>query len=128
MISESLFERFVMVEMDMLGDLYGRLWYHADGCKRHLKTILSRLYMRAVQYTPSPQELPNGPAHMDFYRQVQRAGRCLDIEAPWENVEFLIRHLSPEGLALRTGAPTPDAAEELLHNARKWCGSAHGSD
>lgn len=125
MIGPEAFERFVRRELDLLGERYERIWYHVDGsgAKRHVPRLLQAPYLRAIQYVPSCEEEPNGPAHLDLYRQVQAAGRCLDLSVPPENVEFLIRHLRPEGVVLRTWAPTLEAAEELLENAVKWCGS-----
>ena len=38
-------------------------------------------------------------------------------------MEFLIRHLRPEGLILRTCVKTQEQADELLDNAVKWCGT-----
>jgi hypothetical protein len=123
MISDDLFQRFVMVELDALGAIHDRLWYHVCGCKRHLKALLSRPYIRTFQYSPGPREEDNGPQHIDFYREVQAAGRCLDISACFENMEYLIRNLRPEGLVLRTWAPSREAGEDLLNNATKLCGS-----
>ena len=125
MISPALFDRYVMADLDLLGERYGRIWYHLDGprARHHLRKLLSLPYIVTIQYVPGDGVPPNGPAWLDLYREVQAAGRGLDIDAPPEHVEFLIRHLRPEGLILRTSAPTPEAAEELLHNARRWCGS-----
>ena len=125
MISAHMFDRYVMRELDLLGERYGYVWYHLDGsgAVRHLPALLSRPYIKAIQYVPSCDDPPNGPGLMHIYRQVQAAGRCLDIQAPWENVEYLIRRLRPEGLLLRTCAPSLEAADALLENAAKWSGS-----
>jgi len=32
-----------------------------------------------------------------------------------------VRHLRPEGLLLRTSAASPEDADNLLENARRWC-------
>jgi hypothetical protein len=125
MISEDHFDQFVLPELNELGKRYGKIWYHLDGkgARRHLKRLLEQPYIVAIQYVPSPDEPLNGPAHLDLYRQVQTAGRCLDLAVPAENMEFMIRHLRPEGLVLRTGTADPDKAEALLQNAVKWCGT-----
>jgi len=130
MIGPEAFEQFVMRELDLLGERYERVWYHVDGrgAKRHVPRLLQAPYLRAIQYVPSGDEEPNGPAHLALYRQVQAAGRCLDLSVPPENVEFLIRHLRPEGVVLRTWAPSLEAAAELLENAVKWCGSHFNRD
>jgi hypothetical protein len=125
MLSQSMFEQFVMSEIDMLGERYENICYHLDGDNaiRHLPTLISRPFIKLIQFVPMPGTPGNGPYYVDFYRDVQAAGRCLDIWVDIKNVEYLVRHLRPEGLVLRTVAPTPSAAEELLENAVKWCGS-----
>ena len=125
MISGEMFEYYVMRDMDLLGERYERLWYHLDGpgAIRHAPTLLSRPYILAIQYVPGDGQPPNGPAYMELFRRIQGAGRCLDLSVPMENMEYLIRHLRPEGLMLRTQADSPAQADELLHKAVSWCGS-----
>lgn len=125
MISAEQFERYVLCELDMLALYCDRVWYHLDGpdARRHAGALLSRPYVRAIQYVPGAGQPPNGPAYMELYRQVQAAGRCLDIDVPPQNVEYVVRHLRPEGLAVRTSAGNPEQADELLDQAVKWCGT-----
>jgi len=122
-ISPEMFEQFVLPELDVFGELHGRLHYHTCGYKQHLELCLSRSYMKVIQYSPSLKEPGNGPAHLEFYRRVQEARRCLDIQAGPENVEFLVRHLRPEGLHIATAVNSIAEAEELLAKAVKWCGA-----
>lgn len=130
MISPGMFERYVMPEMDLLGERYEFIWYHLDGsgAVKHLPALFSRPFIKAIQYVPSPDDPPNGPGLMALYQKVQAAGRCLDIYVPWEKVEYLIRHLRPEGLLLRTWAPSLEAANELLAHAPAWTGSDLSGD
>jgi len=125
MISRQHFETYVMREMDLLGEVSDCVWYHVDGsaAKRHLATLCSRSYLRCIQYVASCDEPPNGPYHLDFYRQVQAAGRCLDIWVPIEHMEFLTRHLRPEGVILRTWVDSREKADELLDKATRWAGT-----
>jgi hypothetical protein len=125
MISEAMFDEYVLPELDRLGDRYGTVWYHLDGpgAVRHLPRLLSRSYIETIQYVPGDGAEPNGPAWLDLYREVQAADRCLDLDVPAENVEFLVRHLRPEGVMLRTHVDSPERAEELLRQAVRWCGT-----
>ena len=125
MISPSMFDAYVMREMRQLGQRYGRLWYHLDGpdAVHHLPALLACPFVVAVQYVPGDGNPPNGPAYIDFYRQVQAAGRCLDLAAPCENMEYLARHLRPERLILRTGVASVEQAEELTASTVTWAGS-----
>jgi len=122
-ISPEMFADIVLPELDVLGERYERLWYHTCGYKQHLDLCLSRPYMRVIQYSPNPKEPGNGPAHLEFYRRVQKAGRCLDINVGPEHVEFLVRHLRPEGLHIATTVNSIAEVEELLAKAVKWCGT-----
>ena len=125
-VSPEMFEEFVLPELDVLAERYGQLHYHTCGYKQHLEMCLSRPYMKVIQYSPSPKEPGNGPAHLEFYRRVQKAGRRLDIHVDPERVEFVIRHLRPEGLHISTLANSVAEADELLAKAVKWCGSDIG--
>ncbi|MHB0998716.1 MAG: hypothetical protein ACYC27_05665 [Armatimonadota bacterium] len=125
MIGSAMFEQFVIPELDVLGERYERVWYHLDGkgARRHLPRLLQLPYIKAVQYVPSPDEPWNGPAHLDLYRQIQNAGRCVDLYVAWDDMEALIKGLKPEGLVLRTAAPSLEAAQELIDHTAKWSGS-----
>ncbi len=125
MISADLFDQYVMTELDLLGARYERMWYHLDGplAVRHLPTLLSRSYIKVIQYVPGSGNPENGPKYLELYRMVQAAGRGLDLHTSPASVEFLIRRLRPEGLLLHLGVGSKEQADELLHNAVKWCGS-----
>lgn len=122
-ISPEMFEEFVLPELDAQGERYGHLHYHTCGYQQHLSLCLSRPYMRVIQYSPNLKEPENGPAHLAFYRRVQKAGRCLDLSVGAGQLEFVIRHLRPEGLHISTTAKSVTEAEEILEHAVKWCGS-----
>ncbi|MBI3986571.1 MAG: hypothetical protein HY343_06610 [Lentisphaerae bacterium] len=122
-ISPEMFEQLVLPELDWLAERFGSLHFHTCGYQQHLELCLSRPYIRVIQYSPNPKEPPNGPAHLEFYRRVQKAGRCLDIAPPPEHLEFVIRHLRPEGLFISTSVKTVAEVDELLERAVKWAGS-----
>jgi len=129
MISPAMFDRYVMREMDTTAERYGPLWYHLDGplAVRHLDRLIRSPSICVIQYVPGAGQPDNGPAWIDLYRRVQAAGRGLDLSASFENVEYLIRHLRPEGVILRTYVQSPERAEELLDLAVKWCGTHAGA-
>ena len=122
-ISPEMFEEIVLPELDAQAERYGQLHYHTCGYKQHLELCLSRPYMKVIQYSPNLKEPTNGSAHLAFYRRVQEAGRCLDIHVDPEQVEYVIRHLRPEGLHLATSVQSVSEVEALLANAVRWCGS-----
>jgi len=124
MLSPEMFDRFVLPELDLYGEVHGALWYHLDGgdAKQHLPRLLSLPYLRVVQYTPAPFEPPNGPDHLEMYRQIQSAGRIVHISLPVENVEPLVRALDPSRLLLDVDADTRADGERLLEQATQWAG------
>jgi hypothetical protein len=127
MLSPEMFDRFVVPELEVYGQEHGALWYHLDGgnARQHLPRLLSLPYLRVVQYTPAPCEPPNGPAHLNLYRQIQAAGRIVHIELPPEHIEPLVRVLDPALLMLDTSCPTRDDGERLLERSGKWAKNEH---
>ncbi len=122
MLSREAFKRFILPELELCGSDHGALWYHLDGgnAKQHLPCLLSLPFLRVLQYTPAPCEPPNGPGHLDFYKEVQRAGKIVHIHLPKENVEPLVRELDPRRLMLQTDCGTPDEGMRLLDSVKKW--------
>jgi hypothetical protein len=126
MLSPEMFDRFVVPELDVAGGEHGALWYHLDGgnARQHLPRLLSLPYLRVVQYTPAPGEAPNGPGHLEMYRQIQAAGRIVHIEVPPQNVESLLRELDPGRLMLDVRCQSRDEGERLLEHSVRWAGHA----
>jgi hypothetical protein len=125
MISGEMFERYVMHEIRQAASRYGPLWYHLDGpgAVRHLDRLLSSGCVRVIQYVPGAGQPDNGPAWIDLYRRVQAARCGLDLWAPACHIEYLARHLRPEGVILRTYVESREMADELIENAARWAGS-----
>ncbi len=123
MLSPEMFDRFVVPELDVYGYAHDALWYHLDGgdARQHLPRLLSLPYLRVVQYVPAPCEPPNGPGHLEMYRQIQAAGRIVHVQVPVQHVEPLVRELDPALLMLDTWCPTRGEGEALLEQCMKWC-------
>jgi hypothetical protein len=126
MLSPETFDHFIVPELEVYGEEYGALWYHLDGgdAKQHLPRLLSLPYLRVLQYTPAPFEPPNGPGHLEMYRQIQAAGKIVHIQLPAENIEPLVRALDPALLMLDTWCPSREAGEELLAQSVGWASHA----
>ncbi len=126
MLSPDLFDRFVLPELELHGGEHGALWYHLDGgdAKQHLPRLLSLPFLRVLQYVPAPFEPPNGPGHLEMYRQAQEAGKIVHIEVPWQHVEPLVRELDPARLMLHTHCASRAGGERLLENSVKWAQGA----
>jgi hypothetical protein len=120
MLSPEMFEEFIVPELDVYGEEFGAMWYHLDGgdARQHLPRLLSLPYMRVIQYVPRPSEPPNGPEHLDLYREIQRAGCIVHVSVPRENVEPLVRELDPALTMLQTRCESVEEGEDLLEAAR----------
>jgi hypothetical protein len=121
MLSPDMFDQFIIPELEIYGKAFGALWYHLDGgnARQHLPRLLSLPYLRVVQYTPAPNEPPNGPAHLELYREIQAAGRIVHIQAPKEHVAPLLKNLDPALLMLETNCASIAEGEALLKAARR---------
>ncbi len=125
MLSPEMFDEFVLPELEMAAAELGPIWYHLDGgnAKQHLPRLLSLPFMRIIQYTPAPFEPPNGPAHLDMYKEIQSAGKIVHIQVPIESVEPLVRSLDPSKLMLHTNCKDKAEGEMILEKAIKWTSS-----
>jgi hypothetical protein len=122
MLSPALYDRFVLPELEVMGQDVGALWYHLDGgdARQHLPRLLSLPYLRVIQYTPTPNEPPNGPGHLDMYRTIQAAGKMFHVELPWQNIEPLVRELDPARMMLSTYCSSRAEGEKLLEQSARW--------
>jgi len=124
-ISPQMFEDIVLPELDWQAERSAcSMHYHTCGYMQHLDLCLTRPYMRVIQYSRGPQERCHMAEHLEFFRKVQKSGRCLDLVAPAvEQAEFLIRHLRPEGLFISMSVGTVTEVGEILDKAVKWAGT-----
>ncbi len=118
MLSPEMFEEFVVPELDLRGGVYGKLWYHLDGpdALKHLPKLLSLDYLKVIQWVPGAGAAPNGPEWMDLYKQIQEAGRIVDITVQPEYVKELASKLDPSLLCIHTSCESVTDAEELLYS------------
>ena len=133
MVSPAMYEQFILPDLDVAGNAFGKVWYHLDGAGavKHLPAILSRDFVRVVQYVTGAGSEPNGPAYLDLYRAIQAAGRIVHVGLPAENVEPLVRELDPGLLCLHVYCKDEQEARELLDAAPRWtaarAATAHSS-
>lgn len=122
MISTSMFDEFIVPELDLIGQAFRNVWYHLDGQSafRHLPRLLSLPYLKVIQFVPEAGTPPNGPAHLDLYRKIQAAGKIVHIQVPSDNVEALCRALDPARLCIDTRCDSGREADALLANAERW--------
>ena len=124
MLSPRMFDTFVLPELELNAAEVGPVWFHLDGgdARQHLPRLLSLPFLRVLQYTPAPCEPPNGPEHLEMYRQIQAAGKIVHVAVPLEAVEPLTRALDPARLMLQTSCSSRAEGERLLEQMVKWTG------
>jgi len=125
MISPEMFDEFILPELEAYAKRANYLWYHLDGkdARQHLPRLLSLPYLKVLQYTPSPSEPPNGPAHIPFYKEVQKANKIVHIAMPKENVEAVVKALDPGLLMISTYCKDIEEGEQLLEASKRWMNS-----
>lgn len=122
MISAEMYDRFIVPELELSARAFNNIWYHLDGQSafQHLPRLLSLPYMKVIQFTPEAGTPPNGPAHLEFYKKIQAAGRIVHIQLPAENIEPLCKALDPALLMMETNCQSIREADELLATAVRW--------
>ena len=116
MISNDMFTRFVMPELEELSSWLDYPLYHLDGMEqiRHLDSLLSIQKLRAIQWVAVASQ----PSPVDFIpvlQKIQKAGKGLVIQAKPHEVETLLDHLSCRSLHLTiSGVHTVDEGHELM--------------
>jgi hypothetical protein len=129
MIGPDAFAEFIMPELDIVGEHYGRMWYHLDGpgAIPHLDALLSREYMRVIQWVPGAGAAPNGPEWIDLYRRIQDAGRVVMAGIRPQDAEEVVKALDPARLCLQVRAGSEKEAKEFIEDARRWTRAGRGA-
>lgn len=122
-ISNSVMREFFAEELHREGEWSDYATYHLDGpdCMRnHLDWLLTLPELKAIEWTPGVGSPPaSTPAYFDRYRQILQSGKKLVLVANPEEIDVLTRELPPEGVFIKTTAPTEEAARHLLRVAEQ---------
>lgn len=122
MLSPAMFDECILPELDIYGKAFGAMWYHLDGYRaaQHLPTLLSRPYMKVMQFIPEPDLPPNGTHWLNLYQRIQAAGVAVHISVSVDQVEPLIKALDPGLLCLDVWTGSEAEGRELLVDAVRW--------
>lgn len=123
LISAEQFREFVIPELVELSRSFDHTFYHLDGVDalQHLPALLEVEELDGIQFNCAAQHAHLPVQHwLPLYRRIQEAGKLVQIAAKYDEVEEVISELGPRGIFIATGAPSIEAAEELLDNAVKW--------
>jgi hypothetical protein len=120
MISNAMFERFIMPELTKQSEFLEYALYHFDGIEqlRHLDSLLSIPDLRAIQWTQVAGQ-PPATDYIPALQKIQKAGKSLIIYVSPAQIKPLMEQLSSKGLYLLTDARSPEEADEIVRIAEK---------
>ena len=121
LMSAAMFEEFFLEDLlAELGSLDHSL-FHLDGpdAIRHLDILLDVPELHGIQWVPGARYGSMLP-WIPLLKRIQSAGKLVHVSVRADEVEQLLRELSPKGLMLRTGCSTQAEAQDLLRKAAKW--------
>ncbi len=122
LISTRMFEEVFLPGIVNECRFLDRSIYHLDGpgALRHLDLILSIPELHALQWVP-------GAGREEFarwvpvYRRAQAAGKGIQVNPTFEEIDEVIETLDPRGLfMIVSGVPSREAAEDLLKKTERW--------
>ena len=120
MISKSMFDEFIVPELNAQSLMLDYALYHFDGIEqiRHLDSLLSIPGIKAIQWTQVYGQ-PPCTEYIPELKRIQAAGKNLVISISPDQIEPLMENLSSKGLYLLTGVQTEYEAKELMKKVEK---------
>lgn len=118
MIGPDMFREFALPYLGAQCQRLDNSIYHLDGEGElpHLDMLLSISELDGIQWVPGAGNYPvDSPEWFPLYRRIQSSGKNLVLlEVSKENVEKLVKELSPKGLLIATTCSSQKEAEELM--------------
>lgn len=121
MISNAMFEEFIVPELTAQCALLDYPMYHFDGVEqcRHLDSLLAIPNLKAIQWTQVAGQKPC-TEYFPVLKKIQEAGKSLLIFAGKDQIQPIMENLSSKGLFLTCSADTKEEADEMLKCIAKW--------
>ncbi len=128
-LSPEMFQEFFVPEIKKECRWCEYSTYHLDGqaCIRNLLDVLLQIdEVDTIQFTPGT----NAPAtytkeYIPLYKKIQEKGKRLYLLVKPEEIEPLLKELSPKGLFLCSYAESEDEANSLLKTISKLSAERH---
>jgi hypothetical protein len=124
MISPSMFEEFFLPEIQMQSKFLDYPIYHLDGKEaiKHIDLLLDIPELKAIQWCPgaSVGEDKSMLQWIPLLKRIQAKKKSIHIEVNKNEVEPLLKELSPYGLMMRTECSSEEEAQEFLKKVEKW--------
>lgn len=120
MFSPDQYAEFVIPELKEQMEWIEYPVYHFDGKEQivHLDYLLNLDKLKMIQWTHV--EGQESPAHfIPTLKRIQKAGKCLLLFSPVEDIPILLSELSSKGLYIHTFATSQEEAVEILKYVKK---------
>ncbi len=123
-ISPAHFSEYFAKELEVEGDWASYATYHMDGpfcINNTLDEYLKIDQIDCIEFTPGVGDKPTTtPSYFPLYRKIQEAGKKLYLLAKPEEVEIILKELSPKGLFLKVDMDSEEDALEMLKKVELW--------
>lgn len=115
MISNNVFKRFVLPELQTQCRFLQYPLYHFDGVEqiRHLDDLLAIPELRAIQWTQVAGQKPC-TEYFPEIRKIQAAGKSVIILVTPDQIKPIMENLSSKGLYLITATKTKEDADDII--------------
>ena len=124
MIGPKHFRQFVLPTEEEIARSLDYCVYHLDGPEslRHLPALLEIEALDGIQWVRGAADRAAGSAlkWVPVCRQIQAAGKLVQIRVKYEEIEAFLQELDPRRLFIVTDAPSAEAADALLQNVQRW--------
>lgn len=124
MLSSELFDEFIVETLEPTVRFHPRTLFHLDGenAVRHLDALLQIRDLTGVQVQATPFR-QSAEFWTPYLQKIQSAGKTAWIEARHsDDLRYLVQHLEPEGLFIKTYADTQTEAREMERFVRDYYG------
>jgi len=123
MISEKMFEEFVMPYLRKQCNELDYSLYHIDGpgAVRYLDLLLSIDSLDVIQFTPGAGQPDGGDSCWDMiYKRTLEAGKGINVGMSIDKIELFIEKFGKKGVHIRTGAESKEQALDLIDRSYNW--------
>lgn len=118
MVSREMYEELLVEEIEQEVQYLDASIYHVDGpdALKHLDRILQIPKLGGVQWVYGAGN-PTASHWIPEIKKIQAAGKCVHIEVVPEELEIMLKELSPEGLMYHIVAKSEQEARDLMKMA-----------
>ena len=124
LIGPKHYREFALPDLEEIANSLDYSAHELDGPGnvKHLPALLEIGPLSAIQWVRGARNMEAGSAlqWVSLCKQIQAAGKVVSIGVDYDEVEPFLREMDPRRLFIVTTAPSVEAAEALLQNAKRW--------